>query len=88
MNKRMCQMMGRHGMMKGKEIDWCFPSGKPDDENVILIGLNPKPFEDARKEDIRNTVIISGVLVVLGLAGFISMFWMHHHWSASNHIAF
>jgi two-component system sensor histidine kinase HydH len=44
-----------------------------------LVGLDPKPFVDARKEDIRNTVIISGVLVILGLAGFISMFWMQSY---------
>ncbi|BBO77371.1 PAS domain-containing sensor histidine kinase [Desulfosarcina widdelii] len=84
MNNRMRQMMGRHGMMMGTDNDWCFPSGKTDDENVILIGLDPEPFEDARKEDVRNTVIISGVLVVLGLAGFISMFWMQSYRSTKK----
>lgn len=76
MNNRMQQMMSRHGMMMGPKRDWCYPSGKAEDEQIILVGLDPKPFEDARKEDIRNTMIISGILVVLGLAGFISMFWM------------
>ena len=76
MNNRMRQMMGRHGMMMGPNSDWCFPSDNTEDEKIILVGLDPKPFEDARKEDILNTMIISGVLVVLGLAGFISMFWM------------
>lgn len=76
MNNRMQQMMRRRGMMIGPNNDWCYPSGKAEDEQIILVGLDPKPFEDARKEDIRNTMIISGVLVVLGLAGFISMFWM------------
>lgn len=76
MNNRMRQMMGRRGMMMGSNSDWCFPSDNAEDEKIILVGLDPKPFEDARKEDIRNTIIISGVLVVLGLAGFISMFWM------------
>ncbi len=76
MNNRMQQMMRRRGMMMDQSNDWCFPSGKAEDEQIILVGLDPKPFEDARKEDIRNTMIISGVLVVLGLAGFISMFWM------------
>ena len=75
-NNRMRQMMGRRGMMMGSNSDWCFPSDNAEDEKIILVGLDPKPFEDARKEDIRNTMIISGVLVVLGLAGFISMFWM------------
>jgi two-component system sensor histidine kinase HydH len=76
MNNRMRQMMGRRGMMMGSNSDWCFPSDNAEDEKIILVGLDPKPFEDARKEDIRNTMIISGVLVALGLAGFISMFWM------------
>jgi two-component system sensor histidine kinase HydH len=76
MNNHMRQMMGRRGMMMGPDSDWLYPSGKAEDEEIILVGLDPKPFEDARKEDIRNTMIISGVLVVLGMAGFISMFWM------------
>jgi len=77
MNNRMQQMMRRRGMMMGgPNNDWCYPSGKAEDEQIILAGLDPEPFEEARKEDIRNTVIISMVLIVLGLAGFISMFWM------------
>ena len=52
------------------------PSAKADTDQIILVGLNPKPFEEGHKEDIRNTVIISGILLLLGLAGFISMFWM------------
>ncbi|MBW1801716.1 MAG: PAS domain-containing protein, partial [Deltaproteobacteria bacterium] len=84
MRNRMRQMMNRRGMMMGTGNDWCFPTGKSDDEQIILVGLNPKPFEDARKEDIRNTVIISGVLAILGLAGFISMFWMQSYRSAKK----
>ena len=84
MNNRMPQMMGRHGMMMGPNSDWCFPSGKAEDEQIIIVGLDPKPFENARKEDILNTMIISGVLVVLGLAGFISMFWMQSFQTAKR----
>jgi two-component system sensor histidine kinase HydH len=84
MHNRMRQMMHRRGMMMGTDNDWFLHSGKADDEQIILIGLDPKPFEDARKEDIRNTVIISGVLVILGLAGFISMFWMQSYRSTKK----
>jgi two-component system sensor histidine kinase HydH len=84
MQNRMRQMMHRRGMMMGKDNDWFLASGKADDEQIILIGLDPKPFEDARKEDIRNTTIISGILVILGLAGFISMFWMQSYRSAKK----
>ncbi|MEA1945986.1 MAG: ATP-binding protein [Thermodesulfobacteriota bacterium] len=83
-NNRKCQMMSRRGMMMDQNNDWCFPSGKAENEHIILVGLDPKPFEDARREDIRNTLIISGVLVILGLAGFISMFWMQSYRSAKK----
>ena len=79
MNRRMNKMMQRHSMMMGSKNDWWVPSGKADEDKIILVGLDPKPFEHARNEDIRNTVIISGVLVVLGLAGFISMFWLQSY---------
>ena len=49
MNNRMRQMMPRRGMMMGPDSDWCFPESKADEEQVILVGLDPKPFEDARK---------------------------------------
>jgi two-component system sensor histidine kinase HydH len=84
MHNRMRQMMHRRGMMMDPDNNWWSSSGKSDDEQIILVGLYPKPFEDARKEDIRNTVIISGVLVILGLAGFISMFWMQSYRSTKK----
>lgn len=79
MNDHMRQFMRRRAMMPGSGNEWCFPSSTSGQEQIILVGLDPAPFVDARKEDIRNTVIISGVLVILGLAGFISMFWMHSY---------
>jgi two-component system sensor histidine kinase HydH len=84
LHNRMRQMMQRRGMMMDPGNNWWSSSGKSDDEQIILVGLDPKPFEDARKEDIRNTVIISGVLVILGLAGFISMFWMQSYRSTKK----
>jgi two-component system sensor histidine kinase HydH len=84
LHNRMHQMMHRRGTMMGKDNEWFRPTGKADDDQIILIGLDPKPFEDARKEDIRNTTIISGILVILGLAGFISMFWMQSYHSAKK----
>ena len=73
------QMMQRSGMAMGMDNDWCFPSTGAGEDHVMLVGLDPQPFEDARSEDIRNMVIISGVLLVLGLAGFISMFWLQSY---------
>ena len=78
------QMMYRRGMKMCPENDWCSPSANVDEKQVMLVGLDPQPFEDGLKEDIRNTVIISGVLVILGLAGFISMFWMQSYRSTKR----
>ncbi|MCF6246195.1 MAG: ATP-binding protein [Desulfobacula sp.] len=74
----------RMGQMMGTSNDWCSPWGKTVNEQIILIGLDPRPFEDARRQDIRNTVIISGVLILLGLGGFISLFWMQSYRSTQK----
>jgi len=84
MGDRMRQMMQGRGRMMGPDNDWCFPTSSGDSDQIILVGLDPQPFEEGRKEDIRNTAIISGVLILLGLAGFISMFWMQGYRSAKK----
>jgi two-component system sensor histidine kinase HydH len=84
MGDRMRQMMQGRGRMMGSDNDWCMPSASGDSDQIILVGLDPQPFEEGRKEDIRNTAIISGVLILLGLAGFISMFWMQGYRSAKK----
>jgi two-component system sensor histidine kinase HydH len=79
MNNAMQRMMHGTGMRSDQRLNWCLPSSGTGKDRIIMVGLNPKPFEEARREDIRNTIIIAGVLVILGLAGFISMFWMHSY---------
>lgn len=71
-------------MSMGQGEDWCFPSKNAEEDKMIIVGLNPKPFDDAQQEDILNTMIISGVLIILGLAGFISMFWMYTYRSTKR----
>ncbi|MCB2216946.1 MAG: PAS domain-containing protein [Desulfobulbaceae bacterium] len=84
MGGRMHQMMQGRRMMMGADNDWWPHSAGGDSNQIILVGLNPQPFEEGRKEDLRNTAIISGVLILLGLAGFISMFWMQGYRSAKK----
>jgi two-component system, NtrC family, sensor histidine kinase HydH len=84
MRNRMGQMMHRRGMMTESHDDWYFSPSSGDKEQIMLVGLDPQPFEEGRREDIRNTVVISGVLILLGLAGFISMFWMYGYRSAKQ----
>jgi two-component system, NtrC family, sensor histidine kinase HydH len=64
--------------------DWCFPADPEKSEQIIFAGFDMTPFEAARQEDIRNTLVISGVLALLGIAGFISIFWAHHYQSAKR----
>jgi len=80
----MSQMVDGHTTMTCPTGDWCCPVCQGDKEHIIFAGLDISPFEDARKEDIRNSVVISGVLVILGLAGFISMFWMQNYRSTKR----
>lgn len=73
-NSRSRAPMGSPGMMNNRRHSWCFPSPQAEDTPVIFVGLDVAPFEAARKEDIRNTIILSAVLLLLGLGGFLSMF--------------
>ncbi|MBI5593581.1 MAG: PAS domain S-box protein [Deltaproteobacteria bacterium] len=80
----MSQTMEGHTIMTCPTGDWCCPICQKDTEHIIFAGLDISPFEDARKEDIRNSMVISGVLVILGLTGFISMFWMQNYRSTKR----
>jgi len=46
---------------------------------IIIVGLDIAPFEQVIHDDIRSTIILSLVLLLLGFAGFLSLFWMHNY---------
>jgi len=48
----------------------------------IVVGLDPSPFEEAQRQDTRQMGLLSGILFVLGGAGFLSLFWAQSYWSA------
>lgn len=79
---KMVPMMRKQGMMLGRGNDWRFPENPTQNKRIIFVGLNIAPFEDARKADIRNTIMISSVLLLLGFGGFISLFWAQSYRSA------
>ncbi|MDZ7831884.1 MAG: ATP-binding protein [Desulfobacterales bacterium] len=53
---------------------WCAPGRYATNDQIIFIGFDRTHFIEARQEDLRNTAIISSILVMLGFAGFITMF--------------
>ncbi len=60
------------GWMKGLPMNQIIdPGNRP----VIFIGMDVGPFEAARKEDIHNSAITVAVILFLGLAGVVSLFW-------------
>jgi len=47
----------------------------PDNRPAIFIGMDATPFQEAIREDIKFTLILSGTLILLGMAGVVSLFW-------------
>ncbi len=74
----MGRMHGRPGSMRNR-MNWCGPDRLQECDTLIFAGLDVEPFEAAMREDMRNTVIISSVLILLGFAGFLSLFWAHSY---------
>jgi two-component system sensor histidine kinase HydH len=70
-------MMKRHGMMSGSSDDWF--SEEKRQHLLIIVGLDTTPFEEAIRTDIRTTIVLSVVLLLLGFGGFVSLFWMHNY---------
>jgi two-component system sensor histidine kinase HydH len=77
----MAGMMRRHGMPFGEsEDDWFAPQSRQ--QLIIVAGLDVTPFEEAARTDIRTTIVLSAVLLVLGFGGLVSLFWMQNYYSA------
>jgi len=72
-----------YGMM-GRGADRGIEDSNSQIPRIIFVGLDIEPFEEARKDDIRNTIIISTILVLLGFGGFISLFWAQSYRSAKR----
>ncbi len=51
---------------------------------LIIIGLDVTPFEEAIRSDIRTTILLSVVMLLLGFGGFVSLFWMYSYRSTKR----
>jgi two-component system sensor histidine kinase HydH len=79
---RMRGMMRWHDDRPDMPPDWF--SRLDTQQFLIVAGLDVAPFEEAIREDIRTTVVLSVILLLLGFGGFVSMFWMHSYRSAKK----
>lgn len=76
------------GMMHGRgrspvsPDDWFMPDKRQ--QLLIVAGLDVTPFEQAIQEDIRTTIIMSVILLLLGFGGFVSLFWMNSYHAAKK----
>jgi two-component system sensor histidine kinase HydH len=79
----------RGGHMTGMMHRRSWGSAVPDEwfgrkQLLIVAGLDVAPFQAAIRDDIRNTVIFSVILLLLGFGGFVSLFWMNSYRAAKR----
>jgi two-component system sensor histidine kinase HydH len=79
----------RHGMMHRRQgrdpftrNDWLGEQGR--EHLYIVVGLDVTSFEQAINKDIRTTVVMSIILLLLGFGGLVSLFWMNSYRAAKR----
>ncbi len=82
MENRRQMMQNRMGGWHGSEWTRGLQSEKllhPDNRPVIFIGMDTASFEEAMNEDVKLMVLISSILLLLGIAGVVSLFWAQNY---------
>ncbi len=57
-------------------------SERLDRELLMVVGLDPSPFDHARNEDLQRTLLLFGLMLLVGGGGFVSLVYAHHYRSA------
>jgi two-component system sensor histidine kinase HydH len=70
----------RHGRMMGWRAN--SPLWDEKKKRLIIAGLNLAPFKAAQRQEVQHTVVMSGLLLLLGFGGFISLFWAQNYRAA------
>jgi two-component system, NtrC family, sensor histidine kinase HydH len=63
---------GQRGWMEGLPQDRILD---PERRPAIFVGMDVSPYVEAMEEDFRITLITSAIIVLLGMAGVVSLFW-------------
>jgi len=69
MMQRHMQMMGRRSQPRWQENETV-----SDSPQIIFVGLDMSPIEEAHKADVRHAVIMGAILLLVGFAGFTLLF--------------
>lgn len=77
-------MMQHHGRMMGRPFQ---PPGQADENisessQIIFVGLDMGPIEEARRADVRHAVMMGAILLLVGFAGFTLLFLVQSYRSA------
>jgi two-component system sensor histidine kinase HydH len=51
----------------------------PDNRPYIFIGMNIEPFETAMREDLKHNIVMAAIIISLGIAGVVSLFWAQNY---------
>ncbi|VFQ42870.1 ATP-binding protein [Desulfoluna butyratoxydans] len=65
------------GTWKDKKDHRLFPEER--DKPLIVLALDRTPYEVVRNRDLRSTLVISGLLLMLGIGGIASLFWFQNY---------
>ncbi|MHC1744692.1 MAG: ATP-binding protein [Syntrophobacteraceae bacterium] len=57
-------------------------SERLDRELLMVVGLDPTPFNHSRTEDLQRTLLLFGLMLLVGGGGFVSLVYAHHYRSA------
>lgn len=52
----------------------------------ILVALDPAPFDEASRQDIHQNLVLFGIMLLIGAAGFISLVWAQHFRQARSRL--
>jgi two-component system, NtrC family, sensor histidine kinase HydH len=63
--------------MRSESGPW--PRGQQERQRLICVGLDMQPLAQMVSDAVRHTILMSAVLLLLGFAGFVSLFWMNSY---------
>jgi two-component system sensor histidine kinase HydH len=62
---------------------WCSHNRyQPDQGLFIVVGLDPAPFDEALRQDLRQNILLFGIMFLVGAAGLLSIVWAQHYRNA------